>query len=109
MAAYKKQAEPQYLIDFLQQYTVPQLRQLAGLVESALPNRKADIIDVIRAYLTNPDNLRREWQQFDEVQQAATAEVVHADGNSLDTAQFKAKYGQSPKLGGFGYGYGVSA
>ncbi len=105
MAAYRKQPDPQYLIDFLQQYTVPQLRQLAGLVESGLPNRKADIIDVIHTYLTNPDNLRHEWRQFDEMQQAAIAEVVHSNETRLNTAQFKAKYSQKPDIGGFGYGY----
>lgn len=108
MAAYKKQSDPQYLIDFLQQYTVPQLKQLAGLVESSLPNRKADIIDVIHTYLTNSDNLHREWRLLDEMQQAAIAEVVHSSETKLDTAQFKAKYGQKPNLGGFGYGYGYS-
>jgi len=105
MAKYNSNSQPRYLIEFLQQYTVPQLRQLAGLVASGLPNRKADIIEVIHTYLTNPNNLRQEWQQLDEIQQAAVAEVVHAPENRLDTAQFKAKYGKKPDLGGFGYSY----
>lgn len=105
MARYNDNSQPQYLIDFLQQYTVPQLRQLAGLIASGLPNRKADIIEIIQAYLTSPDNLRREWQSLDELQQAAVAEVVHSHEARLDTAQFKAKYGKKLDLGGFSYGY----
>lgn len=105
MAKYNTNVQPQYLIEFLQQYTVPQLRQLAGLIASGLPSRKADIIDVIHAYLTNPNKLGQEWQQLDEIQQAAIAEVVHSTGTKLDPVQFRAKYGQAPDLGGFGYGY----
>ncbi|MCB0156270.1 MAG: hypothetical protein KDF65_15855 [Anaerolineae bacterium] len=84
---------------------MPQLKQLAGLVTSGLPNRKADVIELIATYLSNPDNLHWEWQQLDEIQQAAVAEMVHSDETRLDTAQFKAKYGQKPELGKFGYGY----
>ncbi len=97
-------SQPQYLTEFLQQYTVPQLRQLAGLVISDLPNRKADLVEAIHTYLTTPDNLRREWQLLDKMEQAAIAEVVHSGETRLDTAQFKAKYGQKPKLGGYSYG-----
>jgi len=98
-------SQPQYLTEFLQQYTVPQLRQLAGLVISGLPNRKADLVEAIHTYLTTPDNLCREWQLLDKMEQAAIAEVVHSNETRLDTAQFKAKYGQKPKPGGFGYGF----
>ena len=105
MAKYNADSQPRYLIEFLEQYTVPSLRQLAGLVASGLPTRKADLIEVIHTYLTNPANLRREWQQLDPIQQAAVAEVVHSAENKLDTAQFKAKYGQKPHFGEFGYGY----
>ncbi len=105
MTRYNSSSQPQNLIEFLQQYTVPQLRQLAGLVISGLPNRKADLVDVIHTYLTNPDHLRREWQLLDELQQAAIAEVAHSNETRLDTAQFKAKYGQKPDIGGFGYSY----
>jgi hypothetical protein len=106
MAAYNSNPQPQYLIDFLQQYTVPQLKQLAGLIASGLPNRKAEVVELIHTHLTAPETLRREWQLLAEIQQAAVAEVVHSAETRLDTAQFKAKYGQKPDLGSSsGYGY----
>jgi hypothetical protein len=94
MARYNSSSQPQYLIDFLDQYTVAQLKQLASLVASGLPNRKADLIDVIHTYLTNPDNLRREWQLFDDITASRHCRGVHSNETRLDTAQFKAKYGQ---------------
>jgi hypothetical protein len=105
MAPYNSTPQPQYLIDFLQQYTVPQLKQLAGLVASGLPNRKAEVVELLHTHLTTPATLRQEWDLLDEMQQATIAEVVHSHDTRLDTAQFKAKYGHKPDLGNFGYGY----
>lgn len=43
MPRYKSRSEPKYLIEFLEQYTVPELNQLTGLVVSNLPTCKAEI------------------------------------------------------------------
>ena len=47
MARYN--TDPQYLVDFLQQYRVPELKQLANLIVSDLPKRKADIETFLQA------------------------------------------------------------
>ncbi len=97
MPKYKN--TPQNLTDFLELYTVPELKKLAGLIASHLPTRKADVIKVIKAYLLNPSDLRQLWLQLDSTQQAAVAEVVHAASNIFDADQFRAKYGQNPHWG----------
>ena len=43
MPRYKSRSEPKYLIEFLEQYTVPELKQLTGLVASNLSTRKTEI------------------------------------------------------------------
>ena len=43
MPRCKRRSEPKYLIEFLEQYTVPELKQLTGLVASNLPACKAEI------------------------------------------------------------------
>ncbi len=99
MSRYSMRAEPQNLLDFLEQYTVPLLKELAGLIPPNIPTRKADIIAELHTYLTNPTNLRAIWQQLDELQQAAVAEVVHQSSPTFDSFGFQAKYGQKPDWG----------
>jgi hypothetical protein len=106
MPKYKSQSEPKYLNEFLEQYSVPELKQLAGLIASNLPTRKAEIIQIIHIYLTKPENLRRLWQQLDETQQAAVAEVVHnTTSRAFDANRFRAKYGKDPDWGKLQYSY----
>jgi hypothetical protein len=45
------------------------------------------------------ERLRTVWQGLDELQQAAVAEVVHADSLRFDAARFRAKYGKDPNWG----------
>jgi hypothetical protein len=84
----------------LEQYTVPDIKELAGLIASHLPTRKADLMQVIETYLNSQTNLRQIWRQLDEIQQAAVAEMLHSGELTFDEARFKAKYGQKPNWGG---------
>ena len=43
MPRYKSRSEPKYFIGFLEQYTVPKLKQLTRLVASNLLTHKAEI------------------------------------------------------------------
>jgi hypothetical protein len=78
MPRYK---EPEFLAEILEQYTVPELKKLAGLTPSGVPSRKADIVSTLKTYLTNPENLRRLWAKLDEVQQAAVAQLIANDSS----------------------------
>ncbi len=99
MPRYKSRSEPELLTEFLERYTVPQLKKLALLVASHLPTRKAEILAVLQKYMASPENLRQLWQSLDSLQQAAVAEVVHSPSLHFDAAGFRAKYGQNPDWG----------
>jgi len=92
---------PRLLPEFLNNYTVPMLKRLAGLLESNLPTRKADIIAVIRKHMEDTGRLRQIWGQLDELQQAAISEVVHSPSERFHSAEFRAKYGSDPDKGHF--------
>ena len=63
--------------------TVHQLKQLATLVSTApKQTNKESLVAAIASHLEG-DNLTKLWHQLDELQQAAIAEVVHADTNSF--------------------------
>jgi hypothetical protein len=78
--------------------TAEDLRKLAALTAEKPPTRKADIAAVIVRHLAG-ERLRTVWQGLDELQQAAVAEVVHADSSRFDAARFRAKYGKDPDWG----------
>ncbi|GIK42700.1 MAG: hypothetical protein BroJett011_65330 [Chloroflexota bacterium] len=99
MPRYSSQPQPENLSDFLQSYTVPNLKKLAGLVSSALPTRKDELIATLQNYLGSPENLRQLWQRLDSVQQAAVTEAVHSSGGIFEADQFRAKYGRDPNWG----------
>jgi hypothetical protein len=78
--------------------TADELRRLASLTGEKVPTRKADIAAVIMRHLAG-ERLRTVWQGLDALQQAAVAEVVHADLAQFDAARFRAKYGHDPNWG----------
>jgi XPB/Ssl2-like helicase family protein len=90
--------EPPTLESALAGCTADDLRKLASLTGEKPPTRKADIAAVIMRHLQE-DRLRSVWQRLDELQQAAVAEVVHADSGRFDAARFRAKYGKDPDWG----------
>lgn len=99
MPRRKSTSEPETLHEFLDSYTVPTLKKLAGLLTSDLPTRKAEIIAVIRKRMEDDEGLRKLWQRLDTVQQAAVAEVVHSPSFRFDAHGFRAKYGKDPDWG----------
>jgi hypothetical protein len=78
--------------------TAEDLKRLASLTGEKPPPRKADMAAVIIRHLQG-DRLRTVWQGLDELQQAAVAEVVHADSARFDGPRFRAKYGKDPHWG----------
>ena len=79
-------------------YTVDRLKPLLSLLPIAdKPKRKAEIITTIDTYVQQ--NLRHIWQQLDETQQLAVAEVVHSSGFNFNFDRFRAKYGKPVNFG----------
>jgi hypothetical protein len=89
-----RDVRPDTLRGALENYTVPNLKKLAGLLESGLPTRKAELVALILRHLEDADRLRQLWNSLDTLQQAAVAEVVHSPANQFDADGFRAKYGQ---------------
>ena len=96
-----KVSNPRLLSEFLNNYTVPMLKQLAGLLESNSPTRKAQVIAVIRRHLEDTARLQQLWDELDKLQRAAVSEIVHSPSNDFDSAGFRAKYGGDPDWGKF--------
>lgn len=91
--------EPETLEDYLNAYTVPILKKLAGLLSPSPPTRKAELVAFIRQEMEDPDRLREVWGRMDELQQAAVAEALYSPSRQLDSAMFRAKYGRDPDWG----------
>ena len=94
-----RNVRPDTLRGVLENYTVPNLKKLAKLLESGLPTRKAELVALILRHLEDTDRLRQLWASLDTLQQAAIAQVVHSPGNQFDAPGFQAKYGQAPDWG----------
>ncbi len=95
----------------LELMTSQELRKLAGLTGEKIPSRKGDLVAVNRRHLAG-DRLRAVWQDLDELQRAAIAEVVHSVSTTFPAERFRAKYGRSPDwgtAGQFGLGRRPSA
>ena len=60
------------------------LKKLAGLTKEKLPTRKADLAAVIMRHLDG-EKLRAVWQNLDELQRAAVAEVVQESAPEVET------------------------
>jgi hypothetical protein len=93
-----RNVQPTTLKESLENYTVPPLKKLAGLLASNLPTRKADLVSLIQRELENPERLQELWTKLDTLQQAAVAEAVHSS-EDFEAAVFRAKYGGDPDWG----------
>ena len=83
----------------LETQTVDNLKKFCALLSTNLKlTRKADLVTAILPHLEGK-NLQKIWQQLDELQKAAVAEVVHSAGNDYRADAFVAKYGQKPNFG----------
>jgi hypothetical protein len=89
--------QPVKLVDFLESQTVRELKKLAGLLEAALPTRKAELVALIEKHLQDARYLRQLWDRLDEWQRAAIAETLQS--GRFDAAAFRAKYGRDPDWG----------
>ena len=99
MPRYRNYSQPETLIEFLDSYVVATLKNLAGLLTSDLPTRKAEIIAIIQKRLEDAASLQRLWEGLDPLGQKAVAEVVHSSSSSFEAASFRAKYGSDPDWG----------
>lgn len=99
MPRYRRAPRPETLGDFLNNYKVPTLKKLAGLLASGLPTRKAELVVLIQKEMEDTDRLRELWQSLDDLQQAAVTEAVHSPSRHFDAAVFRAKYGSDPNWG----------
>lgn len=80
---------------------VEELKRLAAICrknKEPLPTRKTDLAKLIMDHLEG-DGLHLVWEELDELQRAAVAEVVHSDSTEFDPGRFRAKYGADPSFG----------
>ena len=83
----------------LEAKTVDDLKKLCPLLSlDQKLTRKADLITAILQQIEGA-KIKKFWQQLDELQKAAVAEVVHSSGNNYNADAFVAKYGQKPIFG----------
>ncbi|MDX2255520.1 MAG: hypothetical protein NW214_08405 [Pseudanabaenaceae cyanobacterium bins.39] len=83
----------------LETQTVDNLKKFCALLSTNLKlTRKAELVTAILPHLEGT-KLQKIWQQLDELQKAAVAEVVHSSGNDHRADAFVAKYGQKPNFG----------
>jgi len=79
--------------------TVDELKKLCALLSfDQKLTRKADLVTAILQQIEGA-KIQKIWQQLDELQKAAVAEVVHSAGNNYNADAFAAKYGQNPNFG----------
>ena len=94
-----RNVQPNTLREVLENYTVPNLKTLAALLESGLPTRKAELMALILRHLEDADRLREIWEAMDALGQAAVAKVVHTPGDRFDADGFRANDGKTPNWG----------
>lgn len=110
MPYYRNQPQPILtLAEALQAQTVDSLKKLAPVLSrEKAPTRKAELIIFIQRHLEGSE-LRSIWDQLDELQQAAVADVVHGEDPYFHADRFVAKYGRQPNWGErinkWGYSY----
>ena len=88
---YRNEREPETLVEFLESYSVPMLKNMAKLMDPRVPNRKAEVIQVIRRKLEDDAALRTFWEDLDALQRAAVSEAVYSPASSLNQVAFQAK------------------
>lgn len=82
------------LHEALARLTVNQLQLLIDLLPGVQRvGRKAELVDRIQAQM-RAEGLRKQWEQLNDMQQAAVAEALHGDGRFYPV-RFEAKYGKS--------------
>jgi len=78
---------------------VDDLKKLKALLPDPRKlTRKADLVDGIRSQLQG-QGLRKIWEQLDNLQKAAVAEVIHGEDGYYFPEIFRAKYGELANLG----------
>ena len=83
----------------LEAKTVDELKKLCVLLSlDQKLTRKADLVTAILQQIEEA-KIQKIWQQLDELQKAAIAEVVHSSGSNYHADAFVAKYGQEPIFG----------
>jgi hypothetical protein len=83
----------------LEAKTVDELKKLCALLSlDQKLTRKADLVTAILQQIEGSE-IKKIWQQLDELQKYAVAEVVHSSGNNYNADAFVAKYGQRPNFG----------
>ena len=88
----------------LDSQTVDLLKKLAAHFPVKAPTRKADLIELIVAYMEGKE-LAKRWAELDGLQQTAITEVVHSASSQYQAEQFVAKYGRQPNWGTGRAGY----
>lgn len=85
--------------------TVAHLKRLLETLSEEVPGkdkkpiRKDDLVARILGFLQDEKKLRAVWQRLDQVQQAALAETIWAEGARFNAGRFGAKYGTQPNWG----------
>jgi hypothetical protein len=84
--------------ELLSSLTVDQLKPRLALLETGeRPNRKADIIDLLRRHLLSPQ-LRDYWGKLEPIDRHAVAEAIHNWGGRFDPIRFSNKYSDIPEV-----------
>jgi hypothetical protein len=99
---------PTLEVALIEHMNADDLKRLAKHINQKIPTRKADIAAVIKRHLDG-ERLISVWQDLDDLQRAAVAEVVHSSSSHFLADRFAAKYGRSPDWGSTDkYGYRLS-
>lgn len=88
---------PATLRESLEARTVDELKRYLKILSDGQtkPGRKAELVADVRRYCKGAA-LRNLWEQLDELEQAAIAEVAHDPDRKYDADLFDAKYGGEP-------------
>jgi len=95
----RRNTNPDLLRDVLENYTVPNLKALAKVLEADIPTRKAELVTLILRQLEDTNRLRQLWEAMDTLEQAAISETLDSSSGVFDAAGFRAKYGRDPDMG----------
>lgn len=75
--------------------TAVELKKLLRRAGQQPPQKKADLVQAVLQLLSG-SGLQKIWQELDELQKLAVAEVTHSSWNHLDNERFLACYGKQP-------------
>jgi len=94
-----RKKEPEYVREFLESYTVADLKSLVALVATEWPTRKAALVQEIMGHLLNITKLQALWNSLNDLQQHAVSETLNTPNFIFNGMSFKAKYGAEPAWG----------